>query len=278
MKYSDSSDGMDIREPRAIYVPIFDSFFESSIMHQDLATRFVMLALIRLAHRPRSNGQVDVDARIFAASINIPYEDVERSIMRLMEPDANSGSKLEGGRRIIPLDPERPMRGWKLVNWADYKELLNKANDKIRKANEREEEKHRSATLGQDGQSGQNANVTYDTRLDETKQDEKKQPKRERERFAPPSLAECEAFFKENKLLGDAALFFHHYEAVGWRSGRASLRKWQNAAHGWSKREPGFSNGKGVAETPHITTAAEMAEMGERALAEAAAANSRRRG
>lgn len=138
MKYSEGSgDDSRVSEPRAIYVPIFDSFFESSIMREDLAVRFVMLALIRLAWRPRSNGIVDVDPWMFAQSINVPYDEVQRALIRLMDPDPNSGSKLEEGRRIVPLDWSSPMRGWRVVNWVGYKKLLNKANDKVRKANER---------------------------------------------------------------------------------------------------------------------------------------------
>ncbi|MGZ5380902.1 MAG: hypothetical protein ACXWFQ_03515 [Thermoanaerobaculia bacterium] len=43
---------------RLIYVPIADSFFESSIMQEELSVRFVMLALIRLALRAGANGVV----------------------------------------------------------------------------------------------------------------------------------------------------------------------------------------------------------------------------
>src|ERR1035437_4227460 len=165
MRYSETTgDTMIVREPRAIYVPIFDSFFESSIMNEAVVTRFVFLALVRLAWRPRSGGIVDVDPHIFAASINIPYPDVETAIKRLMEPDPESGSKLEEGRRIVAVDPERPMRCWRLTNWAEYKSLLHRANDRVRKANERSRDTA--------GQSGQNPHVTHDTIRDDTKQDE----------------------------------------------------------------------------------------------------------
>jgi hypothetical protein len=229
MKYPESDDGGSrVAEPRAIYVPIFDSFFESSIMQEALAVRFVMLALIRLAWRPRSNGIVDVDLRLFAASINVPVADVESAIRRLMEPDEHSGSKLEEGRRILPLDPERPMRGWRVVNWLQYKKLLTKANDKVRKANERA------------GHFGQNGHVTHDTIRYETKLDEKN-TKRERERFAPPTLAEAKSFFESEHLTGNAEAFFYHFEANGWVSGRTKLRSWKAAAHKWSSRESDYA-------------------------------------
>ncbi len=118
--------------PRAIYVPVFDSFFEGSIMHEELTVRFVMLALIRLAWRSGAAGEVDVDPGIFAASINIPLPDVERAIKRLMEPDPASSSPDEDGRRIVPLNPDRPFRGWRLVNWPRYRVMVNRINDAAR--------------------------------------------------------------------------------------------------------------------------------------------------
>jgi hypothetical protein len=122
---------------RPIYVPIADSFFESSIMHEDVTTRFVMLALIRLGLRSGANGVIDIDPRIFAQSINIPYADVEVAIDRLMQPDPASSSPEEDGRRIVPVDPARPQRNWRLVNWDRYRTIVHRAADAARKREER---------------------------------------------------------------------------------------------------------------------------------------------
>jgi len=125
---------------REIYVPIADAFFESSIMREELPVRFVMLALIRLGLRPGARGVIDMDPVIFAQSINIPYPDVERAIQRLMEPDPASGCPDEDGRRIVPTNPARPFRGWRLVNWGRYKDIVHRANDAARKRDERSHE------------------------------------------------------------------------------------------------------------------------------------------
>ena len=122
---------------REIYVPIADSFFESSIMREDLTVRFVMLALIRLALRAGANGEVDMDPLMFAASINIPLADVESAIRRLMEPDPASSTPDEDGRRIVPVNPDRPFRNWRLVNWSKYRRIVHRANDAARKREER---------------------------------------------------------------------------------------------------------------------------------------------
>ena len=123
---------------RLIYVPIADSFFESSIMQEDLTVRFVMLALIRLALRAGANGEVDIDPRMFALSINLPHADVDKAVKRLMEPDPSSSSPDEDGRRLVPVDPERPFRNWRLVNWERYRQIVHKSNDAARKREERQ--------------------------------------------------------------------------------------------------------------------------------------------
>lgn len=122
---------------RPIYVPIADSFFESSIMREELPVRFVMLALIRLALRAGANGEVDIDPQMFALSINLPLPLVEAAIHRLMEPDPSSSSPDEDGRRLVPVDPSRPFRNWRLVNWTKYRHIVHLANDAARKREDR---------------------------------------------------------------------------------------------------------------------------------------------
>lgn len=175
---------------REIYVPVFDSFFESSIMREPLIVRFVMLALIRLAWRPRANGVIDVDPLIFAGSLNLPPADVEEAIKRLMEPDPLSASPDEDGRRIIPVHPDRPMRGWRLVNWQRYRIMVNRINDAARQRETYHAQKDtapegESATSGESPESPKtssdhrNSPAFTDfpvTRRDETIRNETKKP------------------------------------------------------------------------------------------------------
>jgi len=169
--------------PRAIYVPLFDSFFEGSIMREELPVRFVMLALIRLAWRSGANGEVDVDPLIFAQSINLPLPDVEAAIQRLMEPDPTSATPDEDGRRIVPLNPDRPFRGWRLVNWQRYKAMLNRVNDAARKREEYHEAKDTSEVsenLQKSPKVSKRLRLSrisrYETIRDDTRRDETKSP------------------------------------------------------------------------------------------------------
>lgn len=166
---------------RLIYVPIADSFFESSIMQEDLPVRFVMLSLIRLALRAGSDGVVDVDLRTFAGAINLPVEDVQRAILRLMEPDEHSGSPDENGRRIVAVDPAKPLRGWRLVNWAKYRQIVHRANDAARKRRDRDGVKDKpdtsesvhvrpdSSTLSENGATNTNTKTKTTTREEKKK-------------------------------------------------------------------------------------------------------------
>lgn len=52
--------------------------------------------------------------------------------------------------------------------------------------------------------------------------------------FDPPKLAEVLEFFKENNSVKrEAELFFLHYEAVGWKSGKNDILNWKPLAKKW---------------------------------------------
>jgi hypothetical protein len=223
---------------RAIYVPVFDRFFESSIMQEALPVRFVMLALIRLAWRSGANGEVDVDLRTFAGSLNLPFTDVEAAVQRLMEPDPSSHSPDEDGRRLVPLDPDRPMRGWRLVNWQKYRVLLNRTNDAARKRDEYHAEKDNSKSSEslQDSPEVSGFRDNLVTRRDETIRDEVKE-KRERVVFVPPTVEEMAGYISEKGYPLDAEAIHAHYVANGWvqASGRP-IKDWKAAVVTCAKR------------------------------------------
>lgn len=122
---------------RLIYVPIFDSFFESSIMMETVETRFLFLLMLRLASRPGANGTVDLPIAQLAVLAAMPEEDVKQALDVLTKPDPDSGSPAKGGRRLVPLDPDRPHRGWRVVNFKRYRDRLHRAHDAARKRRER---------------------------------------------------------------------------------------------------------------------------------------------
>ena len=267
---------------RAIYVPIADSFFESSIMQEELAVRFVMLALIRLALRAGAEGVVDVDLRTFAASIVIPPKDVERAIRRLMEPDEHSASGDEEGRRVVPVNPERPLRGWRLVNWPKYRHLVHKANDAARKRDTRYGGKvdnadtygrgvkrpEASASVLKRPRPSTNGATKYEER--NTKNEERRTKEEgglgggasrpSRAHFTPPSVEDVRTFAAEKGLTLDPDYFVDAYAQKGWMAGKVPMKDWHAAARnaardGWTMRSRNGGKGGEPRVVKHMVSA-----------------------
>ncbi len=65
-----------------------------------------------------------------------------------------------------------------------------------------------------------------------------------RTQFQKPSVQQLEAFAREHGLRFDAAAFFDHFEANGWKvGGKAPMKDWKAAVRNWVRREPQFSGG-----------------------------------
>jgi hypothetical protein len=125
--------------PRQIYTPVFDGFFEGSIMLEEVGTRFLFLVLLRLAGRPDAEGEVDLPLPRLAALAAMSEAAVRKALDALLRPDPLSGSKLEQGRRIVQLDAKQPDRGWRVVNFGRYVDAVHRAHDAARKRRERGE-------------------------------------------------------------------------------------------------------------------------------------------
>lgn len=78
--------------------------------------------MIILANR---QGQVDMTVAALSRRTGVPREIIERGIEVLSAPDPDSRSPEEEGRRIALIDPDRPW-GWRLVNYARYRDLLSR--------------------------------------------------------------------------------------------------------------------------------------------------------
>lgn len=61
-------------------------------------------------------------------------------------------------------------------------------------------------------------------------------------RFVKPTPEEINAYCQERGNSVDAQQFFDHYEANGWKVGKASMKDWRAAVRTWEKN--GIRNGK----------------------------------
>ena len=99
------------------YTPLFDSVFTGTLCgkYPDTAAWMFFLAL------KDKNGEIDMTPQYIATITGMPLNDLLGCIKRFMEPDPDSRSSEEDGRKLIKLDPDRPW-GWKVVNHEKYRE------------------------------------------------------------------------------------------------------------------------------------------------------------
>lgn len=100
-----------------MYGKIHTQIFDSSIMDEGLETRYVWLCLIALADK---EGFLDMTPEAIARRSNIPEKAVKEAIERLAQPDPRSRSKVDDGRRLVPI---RESFGWQIVNFSYYRDL-----------------------------------------------------------------------------------------------------------------------------------------------------------
>jgi hypothetical protein len=100
-----------------MYAKLFSRITQSSLMEQDIKTRYVFMMLLAIAD---SAGDVIGTDIAIARTLNIPREDFEQAIAALMSPDPESNSPEEDGRRVVSSDAGR---GYRIVNYTKYREI-----------------------------------------------------------------------------------------------------------------------------------------------------------
>lgn len=101
-----------------MFAKVFSQIFDSSIA-ENYQTRHVFTDLLVLAD---IEGVVDMTLAAVSRRTNVPLEIVSAAIEELQKPDPYSRTKGSDGRRIEMIDPSRGW-GWRIVNYAQYREL-----------------------------------------------------------------------------------------------------------------------------------------------------------
>lgn len=86
-------------------------------MEQPIEVRYTFIMLLAIAD---PTGRVVGTDVAIARRLNMPLDSFVNSVKHLGEPDPDSNSKEEEGRRVIPSDSER---GYQLVNYIKYRNL-----------------------------------------------------------------------------------------------------------------------------------------------------------
>ncbi|SRR6266705_918512 len=105
-----------------MFAKVFEQIFDSSIA-EDYNCRRMFMDLLVLAD---STGAVDMTPEAISRRTNVPVEEVVKYVKELCQPDAKSRSKLEEGKRLVPLDSNRDW-GWKIVNYVHYRKIRDEA-------------------------------------------------------------------------------------------------------------------------------------------------------
>jgi hypothetical protein len=101
-----------------MFAKVFGQIYDSSIA-EDYNCRRMFMDLLVLAD---ATGAVDMTHEAIARRTNVPLDEVCKYVTQLCQPDPKSRSKLEEGKRLIPLDKNRDW-GWQIVNHAHYRNL-----------------------------------------------------------------------------------------------------------------------------------------------------------
>jgi hypothetical protein len=101
-----------------MFAKVFRQIFDSSIASNH-KTRHVFMDLLVLAN---DEGVVEMTMDAIHRRTNVPLEDVQAAINELCEPDTQSNSPTEGGRRLVRLYDHKDW-GWRIVNYEHYRAI-----------------------------------------------------------------------------------------------------------------------------------------------------------
>ena len=127
----------------AYYTPILSSMLRSSILLEDVETRWLWTVMLILADEGRENqGVVDTPVERLAQIANLSVEATRTSLSHLCSPDPSSRSKTLQGARLVVVGHQEGFedRKWKIVNWKLYKGRVRQmqVNAAVKRHRERE--------------------------------------------------------------------------------------------------------------------------------------------
>jgi hypothetical protein len=99
-----------------LFAQMYDGTLATKGPWQALVT-FQQLVILADKH-----GCIDMTPEAIARRTTVPLEVVQVGLRALAEPDPDSRSPAEGGRRIVPIDPKRTW-GWRVVNYGHYRKI-----------------------------------------------------------------------------------------------------------------------------------------------------------
>lgn len=100
-----------------MYAKLFSRIAQSSLMEEDIETRYCFMMLMAIAD---SGGDVIGTDVALARTVNLPLDVFRRCIVALMAPDPDSNSQVHDGRRVVLSESGR---GYLIVNYCTYRAI-----------------------------------------------------------------------------------------------------------------------------------------------------------
>lgn len=234
---------------------LHSKILRSSIWLEDPIVRLVWICAIADSE---VDGTFFGSHEVLARAWNLPEADVRRGLERLCAPDPKSGTPDYDGRRIIEESPNQ----WRVLNKRLYNksgEPVGSSTERVQRLREKLAEQKRLATI-ETGNASNGGNGIEEKRLEESRTDQNRSDKRERERFAPPTLDEVKSFFEVEKIAGSADAFFYHFAENEWLKGNGKpVRNWKLTAKKWGANETGrYSRPAGARNPDSYPTTSEI--------------------
>lgn len=217
-----------------MYAKLMSRITESSLMDEDIPVRYCFVMLLAIAD---PQGYVVGTDIAIARRLNMPLEDFKHCVAQLMQPDEDSNSKEEEGRRVIESDCER---GYFLVNYRKYRDT-------------RDEEQRREWMRNYMRNYRAGKDVAHVNSCKQRKPPLAKEEGEEKEevnkgaRKARCTREELISFCLEIGLQSiDGESMFEHWEGNGWKNGSNTVKDWKSTVrkwklHGWhpsQKQQP----------------------------------------
>jgi hypothetical protein len=108
------------------FTKLFNTIVTSTIWQEDDKTRIVWITMLAIAD---AHGLVNASVPGLASVANVSVYAARNAIKTLLSPDADSRTKDFEGRRIEELDG-----GWRILNYAKYRRMLNEEERREYKA------------------------------------------------------------------------------------------------------------------------------------------------
>ena len=124
------------------YTKLHSSMLYSTVwVGQPAHVRLVWVTFLLMADK---NGEVVVSLPGLAHAAGVSLAEAQEAVAVLESPDPLSSTPDHEGRRIAPID-----RGWELLNYAKYRAMASKDDQKEKAA--ARQRRHRARLLSEDG-------------------------------------------------------------------------------------------------------------------------------